>query len=102
MGKSLKGPQKEELSTMVVERIRRRLRQNGFRCHITLQASHTLVFAGVHSVCKLHRTRDGPVETTNLPQTRIHNSVPTQFYVSASKSAIRICGSAKPKSRDIR
>lgn len=37
MGKKLKGPQKEELSTMVVERIRRRLRQNGFRCHITLQ-----------------------------------------------------------------
>lgn len=42
MGKTLNGPQKEELSTMVVERIRRRLRQNGFRCHITLQAK--LVF----------------------------------------------------------
>lgn len=39
VGRRMKGPQKEEISTVVVERIRRRLRQNGFRCHITLQAS---------------------------------------------------------------
>lgn len=37
MGRRMRGPQKEELSTMVMERIKRRLRQNGFRCHITLQ-----------------------------------------------------------------
>lgn len=37
MGRRMKGPQKEDLSTVVVDRIRRRLRQNGFRCHITLQ-----------------------------------------------------------------
>ena len=39
MGRKMKGPQREELSTVVVDRIRRRLRQNGFRCHITLQVS---------------------------------------------------------------
>ena len=47
MGKRLKGPQKEDISTVVVERIRRRLRQNGFRCHITLQASS----AAQHTYC---------------------------------------------------
>ena len=44
MGKRLKDSQKQGLSTVVVDRIRRRLRQNGFRCHITLQVSSLSCF----------------------------------------------------------